>query len=326
MKIRKSLDLTVSILDSRGERLLGHGPAIPDWDPACQGAWLDWVRRNGAAPPLEEAELRPVYSEAGKPFVSGVTAAVPPGAERPGEATVGVQYFAPSAKRVANELVKQKLLGESASYLYVLSAEEAEAEERAEGGPVKGAASVRPGFEIVESSLAKFRGCAEVEKNGSEGDIPVFVSRDVLSETAEVSLGAGEVEIGGLLLGHVRWDRKEKEAFLEVTAQVTADAIGSQAELRFTPEVWHRARTAAQERDRGEAILGWWHAHNWPVVLEEFSQADVILHRSVFSRAFGLGLLVTTSQSREVKHFLFGWRDGLVQSRDYYLIGGAKKQ
>ena len=82
-------------------------------------------------------------------------------------------------------------------------------------------------------------------------------------------------------------------------------------------------------------MLGWFHSHpvrEWckKCPLEDqrrcrmahdfFSPQDVLLHRTMFSPAFNVALVVNDVAFSDPTFSLFGWRHGLVQPRGFALI------
>ena len=53
---------------------------------------------------------------------------------------------------------------------------------------------------------------------------------------------------------------------------------------------------------------------------EFFSSQDLALHRTVFPRAYSLGLVVSDSYAHGLTYPLFGWRNGMVQERAYRIV------
>jgi hypothetical protein len=50
------------------------------------------------------------------------------------------------------------------------------------------------------------------------------------------------------------------------------------------------------------------------------SEDDRLLHRTIFPRAYGLALVVNDVSFSDPTHSLFGWRNGLIELRDYRVL------
>jgi proteasome lid subunit RPN8/RPN11 len=120
---------------------------------------------------------------------------------------------------------------------------------------------------LVTSSLAYFQQNSqfmdqETTEPRTDTDPPVFFHPPVLDEAVSLAKAAGELETGGILIGHLHRDDSSGEIYLEVTAQIAA--VHTQAQrtsLSFTPETWTAVQTALTLRKKNEGWLGWWHSH-----------------------------------------------------------------
>jgi hypothetical protein len=54
-----------------------------------------------------------------------------------------------------------------------------------------------------------------------------------------------------------------------------------------------------------------------------FSRDDVALHRTVFPGAFNIAVLLSDFGEPDLRCDVFGWRFGMMMSRDFYLTGPA---
>jgi hypothetical protein len=54
-----------------------------------------------------------------------------------------------------------------------------------------------------------------------------------------------------------------------------------------------------------------------------FSRDDIALHRTVFPGAFNIAVLLSDFGEPDLRCDVFGWRFGMVMSRDFYLVGPA---
>ena len=191
--------------------------------------------------------------------------------------------------------------------------------------------------QITPGSLEEFMGEALLLGTGLEGDVPVFVPWRVLEEASVLTRQAGELETGGVLVGHVRRDLGTQEIFLEVTAQIPARARSQLTRLSFTPDTWSDLQAAVNLRGRRESWLGWWHSHSFSKRKAKtngqgessatqsarpfLSEEDHTLHRTVFPRAYSLALLMTDSPRSGLCWTMFGWRAGTIARRDFHVIG-----
>ena len=131
--------------------------------------------------------------------------------------------------------------------------------------------------------------------------------------------------------------------FFEVTAQVPAVhgvAVSEQDRFAFPPEIWTAVQAAIRLRGRGEIRGGWWHSHPAFAFCEDcppdrrahcpwrdpngfFSDADRVLHRGAFVRAYHVGL-VATHIDGDVWLAGFGWRKGQIVRRGLRVIGARR--
>jgi proteasome lid subunit RPN8/RPN11 len=158
----------------------------------------------------------------------------------------------------------------------------------------------------------------------------------VLCEIGDLAREAGESEMGGLLVGHVRRDVRDDDLFIEVTAQLPARCTGASAtRLTFTSDTWAALGDALTQRHFGEIALGWFHSHPvhaWCAKCKPerrevcslragfLSAEDRLLHRAMFPRAYSLALLVNQLTPDASSFVLFGWRRGLLAARGYHRV------
>jgi proteasome lid subunit RPN8/RPN11 len=165
-------------------------------------------------------------------------------------------------------------------------------------------------------------------------DVHVFIPRQVVEEAVAIANRARTVETGGVLVGSLHRAASTGDIFVEVTAQVPAlHTESSAATLTFTPETWSAVRAAIDLRGQDELLLGWLHSH--PNFCQDcpperknrclmsrsfFSATDCHLHRTVFSRAYQIGLLLSDHGEPELELNLFGWRHGSIESRGFHVL------
>jgi len=166
--------------------------------------------------------------------------------------------------------------------------------------------------------------------------MPVLIPRRVLQEAATLSRAAGDKETGGILIGRLHHDSQLRAIFARVTVQLPARHVEATAgSLTFTSETWTDVRAALELRKQEEIMLGWWHSHvvgkalckDCPVERQKncrlskdfYSAHDHVLHRAVFPKAFSLGLVVNDVSYSDPTFSLFGWRQGVLEPRGFYV-------
>lgn len=319
--------------------------AVPiDFDPAVEFAHLYHVRRGdlpfqgggfAAVEPLwhkTEGEphargFRVVHDHAGRKFIFDYPSS----------------YFREAAALAAAELVKRGKLTAGDQYLFQALAfdKSAFAGNGNNRPPARLAMDVveeKPALQPVASRLEAFRGRSAPVGPACAGDMPVFLSPRVLADVAAFTHACEGRETGGILIGRLHHDATLPEIFAEVTAQVPAEhTLGTVARLTFTPETWSAANAAIQLRQQGEIYLGYWHSHpvrEWcrarecslekqkvcRLAKDFFSEDDVAVMRACFPRAYSLGLVANDTAFSDVSFSLFGWRDGRIGPRGFYLL------
>ena len=320
---------------------LGQVPVDVDWEPA-----REWTRflaiRRGELPVAEAgraATVQPVWhGKLGEPYLGGFRVSISGNGAGGAAGDFPITYFAGLAQAASSQFVERGELKDGEYFKYSVVAFPRPAERPAAPGLGLTAEEIAPVLPLVETPLAGF-----LERGVPAGaleapDMPVFIPRQVLEEAAALTRAAGERETGGILIGHLRRDAGLPEIFAEVTAQVWAEHTeGSTTRLTFTAQTWTAVQAAIALRRRGELYLGFWHSHpvqEWcktcppekqracSLAKGFFSADDQALFRAIFPRAYSVALVATVIAGDEVKHTLFGWRQGLVQPRGYYLIGG----
>ncbi len=242
---------------------------------------------------------------------------------------VTLDYFRPLAQRAANRLVEVGKLRSGELFEYRVVAKEFSAKGNGKQGRIVMEAGAKP-VNILPGRMDEMMGRAIGFGAGEERDVPVFVDWGALEEASVLTRQAGELETGGILVGHVRRDVETGEIFLEVTAQVAARAKSQLTRLTFSPQTWTELEEGVKARGKNEVWLGWWHSHSFfknaietggaagaeeeyesrgsRVARAFLSEEDVLLHRSVFPRAYSVALLLTDSPRWGLSWTLFGWR------------------
>ena len=193
-------------------------------------------------------------------------------------------------------------------------------------------------FKYVQSLLDDFRRRSSPVGIVDIDDMPAFIPQGVLDEAAALTRAHEGRETGGILIGRLHHDSSLPEIFAEVSAQIPAEHTqGTIAKLTFTAETWSAASAAVRLRNQGEIYLGYWHSHpvwEWcrarectpekqktcPLADGFFSEDDRAVMRAAFPRAHSLGLVVNDPAFRDLSFSLFGWREGKIHSRGFYLL------
>ena len=337
----------VMVLRKRDGSPLGQVPLAADWEPALEAARFQAVRRfpDAAIGANAVAEIRPAWhEELGPPYISGVDVALDVPGAGPLSCRVPKSFFKSLASDASVPLVKEGALkaGELFNYLVTAFPNPPEA---------NGVAQRRERFQIEEvptplpvrvSRLGDFYARALAAGEQDEEDIPVFLPRRVLAEADQMTRDAGAVETASVLIGHMHRDQAGGELFLEVTAQIPArNTEATATKVSFGPETWNAVRSALALRSGNEQWVGWFHSHpasSWcnakcrpedrakcPLQRSFFSADDCDVHRTVFSKAFHIALLVTNTDAN-LQHALFSWRNGVIVQRGFHVLGNEGEQ
>jgi hypothetical protein len=317
--------------------LVGRANVKVDWAPVEEHLMLKLVR-GGEVEDFDAAvrvTLEPVWSKEA-PVVRGVKATAVAQGARPASMVVTLDYFRALAQRAANRLVEVGKLRSGELFEYRVVAKECAAKGNGKGRRIVMEAGGR-GVNVLPGRMDELMGRAIGFGGAEERDVPVFVDWGALEEASILTREAGELETGGILVGYVRRDAETGEIFLEVTAQVPARAKSQLTRLSFGPQTWTDLDGAVNGRGKNEVWLGWWHSHSFfkkaigaegeeetagesRVARAFLSEEDVLLHRSVFPRAYSVALLLTDSPRWGLSWTLFGWRGGMVAQRGFHVV------
>ncbi len=306
----------------------------PDWAPAVEHTRFTALRRSLLPPDarVKGATITPLWSSLGTPYASGFRLLLQ---TDQGEFVhdFAREYFRSEAAILRSSIPEEEESGTRPPILWHLVA-------RPDGDSwsVPGNHSDRIRCQPVRIREGNL--CALLRSSRSEGtidqnDLPVFVPESICEEVAAASKQAAPMEIGGVLIGYLCRDSKSKELYALVTAQVPAlGALGSEGELRFTPDTWAEVRAAITLRRRDEEWLAWNHSHpsqcntcapekqeTCPVATALFSAQDRKLHRTVFSQAYQFALVANILREKVV-FSMFGWREGCIRLRGFYVCNG----
>jgi proteasome lid subunit RPN8/RPN11 len=204
-----------------------------------------------------------------------------------------------------------------------------------EGKPRFVAEELEPPLLLSEQCLNEVTCSATPVGIVDAGLMPVLIPRRVLREAATLSRGAGAKETGGVLIGRLHRDPQLPAIFARVTAQLPARHVeATVGSLTFTSETWTEVRAALELRKKDELMLGWWHSHparelcrkcpverqkNCLLAKDFYSAHDHALHRTVFPKAFSVGLVVNDVSYSDPTFSLFGWNQGILEPRGFFI-------
>jgi len=343
----------VAELRLAGGRRLRTSPLEIDWVPAIECAQFQAVRRGAAG----FASLpRPVHihphwdTQDGPPYVAAVRASLDADLRVPDDKAkvtppdaIPLEYFTGPVRQAVSTLVKTGRLTEGQGYTWRICAFPGDTSQaRSESTDPFTIEQVAQGDEITNTCrLRALRRCSVrhglPRARGVPRDFPVFIDQRVLDEAIDVARAAGHLEAGGILLGRLARSSGRSDLVVEVTAQVPArEAIADDASLRFTPRTWQAVLDALRLRRADERVAGWWHSHprtvwacrncpaerraSCPLNHTFFSPMDVAFHRTAFLGPMNVALLFSFHADPLPRHDLFGWRQGLVAAREYYVL------
>jgi Prokaryotic homologs of the JAB domain len=329
------------LFDEAGE-VLGSAAAEVDWEPAVQCASFYYLRRgelpihdgNGAA------SIVPLWDpEVGAPYCRGFRVSIARNGQAPCTSDYPSRYFRGVAAKAAALFVEQGKLGKDAVFRYVLVALDKKVNGGASSsGGLQVEEQVQP-LRVMESSLSEWQKRASPVGPVDEDDMPVFVPQFLFDQVAEQTLAERGRETGGILIGNLHRDIGLPEIFAEVTALIPAEHTrGDSVKLTFTPDTWVAVQNAITLRGRGELYLGYWHSHpvfswcaargcsmekqaNCRLASSFFSSDDENVMRAVFPRGHSIALVANDTAFTKITYSWFGWREGSIQPRGYYLMG-----
>jgi len=347
MNIRQPYQFVLELLKRGAGTPLGRVPVVADWEPVLEAARFFALRRFPLATCGEDvvAELRPAWhSQLGEPWVGGFEV----GLQIPGAGEVSClvpnSYFKALAVDASAPLVKKGTLEAGELFDFRVTAYPTPLNALAKATP-------RPRFEVAEvstplplklSSIKDFQSRSFVFGEHHEGDLPVFIPQEVLAEVEQATLAAATVETASVLIGHLHRDRDDGDLFLEITAQIPArNSQGTATKVTFGPETWNAVQAAVALRGENEIWAGWFHSHpaaawcnpkcppearaNCSLQRSFFSADDCDVHRTVFSKAFNIALLVTSTDAG-LQRAMFSWRNGVIAQRGFHIIGNETEQ
>lgn len=320
---------------------LGSASVCIDWDPAVECTRFYHARR-GQVPLCAEGttSIQPLWDKLeGEPYSRGFRVVYEAAGSNSVSSEFPSRYFRAAAAQVSDEFVKRGKLEAGETYLYQAVAHRKNGAGVANGpGLTLEAVEQPPGVPLSESNLEETQSRGRPLGVIDGDDVPIFISRRILDEVAALTAQAEHRETGGILIGHLRRDPGLPEIFAEVSAQIPAEHTRSSAtKLTFTAESWSAATAAVRLRRRSEVFLGYWHSHpvkEWcasrACSLEKqkhchlaknfFSDDDRAVMRAAFPRAYSVGLVANDTATDGVTFSLFGWRDGEIEPRGFYVL------
>jgi proteasome lid subunit RPN8/RPN11 len=348
----------MEILRESGEAI-AHARIEPDWQPAIEWTRLTGLRARDVWASVPESDrLEPLWhADLGEPYVRGFRVRL---ADRGGTEwhhDFSVRYFAGLARAVVAQLVEKGTLTVDDAFMFRTLAYAQPRPEAPAAAPAFKAVDHSPALTIrpasrqtlqatsipASAAMAARDGASIHEADGHADDFEVFVPQHVLDEASTLTRAAGDLETGGVLIGHLSrdssWDGSHGafEIFIEITAVIPAHhTLGTTTKLTFTSDTWTDVRHAVALRRQQEMVLGWFHSHPqhaWcrakGCALDDqlrcrsadgfFSSDDVALHRTMFPQAFTVGLLMTNS-AKGITPRCFGWRSGAIEPRGYRVL------
>ena len=317
---------------------VGQIAVAADWEPAREWAEFLALRRGQIAADgtRRNSEILPSWDpKLGEPYINGFRVTL----EANGAGLVSTEfptaYFKALAAKGSAYFVEKGELKQGEHFFYLPSAFPRQEKSGPAPRPLFVAEDLTPPLPLKSSTLGEFEQEAQPHGEIRTEDLPVFVPRSVLDEGARLSKQAGALETGGIVIGHLHRDQSVPEIYAEVTAQLPARHTEAQStKLTFTAETWTDIRAALALRRKGEIMLGWWHSHpvrEWckdcavesqkvcGMASDFFSAHDQALHRTVFSRAYNVAIVVNDVSFSDPTFSMFGWRRGLIESRGFHL-------
>lgn len=323
---------------------LGQASVKVDWGPAEEWAKFEALRRglNGSNETGRVRSIEPLWlREVGEPYLQGFRVLVIAG-DHEVATDFSSSYFKGIAAQASSHFIEKGRLETGARFRY-LAAAFREQSEQPNGSRFQFTTEevTRP-IAIKDSSLAEAVAGSVPGGTICAGDVPVFVPRYVLDEAVTLSREAGAKETGGILIGHLHRDAAVPDVFVEVTAQIHARHTEADlTRLTFTAQTWTEVQGAIDLRRKDEIMLGWWHSHpvrEWckdcsaerqqvcKMAGDFFSAHDHALHRTVFPSAYSIALVANDLPNGEVTFSGFGWREGLLESRGFYVAGTQQQR
>ncbi|MDX6613581.1 MAG: hypothetical protein QOD75_2767 [Blastocatellia bacterium] len=322
-----------------GEASLGQVSVTVDWEPAREWTAFRALRQGlvAADEPLSQFNVQPLWHpRLGEPYVKGFRLNIDAPCSREASAEFSKSYFSEMAKQASGLLIKKGMLKKGEPFKYLVAAFP-----QTETVPARPKLNftteeVMPDLPLPDATLSDVVSGSFFQGDHNANDMHLFVPQRVLDEAKALSKEAGARETGGILIGHLNRDAGLPDLFGRVTAQIPArHTEATLTSLTFTSETWTEVRSALELRRKNEIMLGWWHSHpvrEWckdcSVASQKvcvmggdfFSAHDHALHRTIFPRAYSIALVVNDLAGDAATFSMFGWRQGLLESRGFHVI------
>jgi hypothetical protein len=343
--LAKEYKLVFEFLKEDGTRL-GQVSVEIDWEPA-----REWTRflgiRRGLLPPSEPSHstaIEPLWNRrSGEPYLQGFRVTISGSSFSVVSEDFTNTYFHGLAREASGHFVERGTLKQGERFQYLAAAYPNNAGSTSKEESRFELEEVEPEIPYHAKSLTASMEGALLEGVVDAGDMPVFIPQQVLDEAEAITLSARGIETAGILIGHLSRDESLPEIFAEITAQIPARATGGTAKLSFNAETWTAVRAAMDIRRKNELYLGFWHSHpvqEWcknndcseekqlscPLAKGFFSQDDQALLRTVFPRAYSVGLVCSDLPLGQPSFSLFGWRRGMIESRGFHIRAAKLKK
>jgi hypothetical protein len=330
------------LLFSEAGAAVGSVAVDVDWEPAVQWCRFRFQRRGEipAANGCGTVSILPLWDRTlGEPYCRGFRVSIPRSGQCPVTSDFPTSYFRRLASQAAALFVKQGKLETGDVFRYVviaMAADEVAPAANSTGLQVEEREVPLP---LLDASLTDWVGQAKPVGMVDPDDMPVFAPLRLLDEVASQTLAERGRETGGVLIGNLHRDSALPEIFAKVTAQIPAEHTrGDAVKLTFTPATWSAVDAAIKLRGRDEIYLGYWHSHpvhewcksrectlekqkNCKLAKDFFSTDDEALLRAIFPRGHSLALVANDTAFAPLTFSWFGWREGSIQPRGYYLMG-----
>ena len=338
MILRNSHRLVLEMRKPDG-RPLGQFPLKGDWEPAFEWTRFSALRRFPIAAIGMDAiaEIRPVWDTLrGQPYVGTFEIALTVPGKGQVVSRVPTRYFKDQARAASAPLVQRGQLKAGEAFDYLIAAFPDDQPKPALARARFEIEEVPVPLPLKESHLIGFEARSTACGPQHEQDIRIFIPQTVLEEVDALTRAAEAVEAAAVLIGYHHRDRVSGDLFLEITAQIPArHSLASSVKVQFTPDTWTAVQRLIDLRRSQEQMVGWFHSHparHWcnaqcPAEARQrcalqrtfFSADDCDVHRTVFSKASNVALLVTDTDAG-LEHAAFAWRDGMIEQRGFHII------
>lgn len=325
--------------------LIGSAPIEVDWEPALNYCQFLGIRRGRLPAQLSigNSAIVPIWSDSiGAPYMQGFRSSILADGNSKGfTSDFPNTYFGDLARRASADFVEQNKLKADERFFYLVTAFPAETP-LSTGGPDRGGILVQEvptPLPVSAKSLHALVQESQPVGTVADTDVPVFLHKMIIEEAFRRTIEAGSHETGGILIGYLHRDVSTPEIMVEVTAEVPAEHSRSELySLSFTAHTWTAVGQTIRLRNKGEIMLGWWHSHSY--LQEEckkcehseetksqhtavyMSAKDCALHRTVFSPAYSLALVIGNTGCNGLRYGLYGWSMGKVQARGFRILDG----